>query len=287
MFHSAPRAFIGKSVFNRGPLSEDELRQRAPSVFAVEAHASRSERYAYIPTIDVVRAMQREGFQPFAARQSRTRDASRSEFTKHMIRFRRPDMAVTVGDVIPELVLVNSHDGTSSYQLTAGMFRVRCLNGLVVQSGTLDDVRVHHKGNVIDNVIEGSFRVIGESVKALAAPDNWSGITMKDDARQVLAEAAHVLRFGDAEGLVDTAIEPRQLLIPRRADDRAADLWTTFNVVQENTIRGGLSGMGRDSSGARRRTTSREVKGIDQDVRLNKALWMLGERMAELLKPAA
>lgn len=286
MFHMPARAFNRQSVFNRGPLSEDELRARAPSVFAEEAHSSRSERYASIPTIDVVRALQREGFESFAARQSRTRDVSRHEFTKHMIRFRRPDMAVTVGDVIPELVLVNSHDGTSSYQLTAGMFRVRCLNGLVVQSGTLDDVRVHHKGDVIQNVIEGSFRVIGESVKALAAPDNWSGITLGDDARQAFAEAAHVLRFGDADGQPETPIQPRQLLIPRRSDDRAADLWTTFNVVQENTIRGGLSAIGRDENGRRRRTTSREVKGIDQDIKLNKALWTLGERMAAILKAA-
>jgi hypothetical protein len=31
-----------------------------------------------------------------------------------------------------------------------------------------------------------------------------------------------------------------------------------------------------------RRVTTREVRGIDQDVRLNRALWQLAERMAEL-----
>jgi hypothetical protein len=285
-YFQAPRAFMNKSAFQRAPMCEDELRKRAPSIFAAEAHESRSARYTYIPTIDVVRAMVREGFQPYSARQSNTRDRSRAEHTKHMVRFRRPDMNVTVGDVIPEIVLVNSHDGTSSYQIMSGMFRVRCLNGLVVQSGTLEDVRVHHKGDVISNVIEGCYSIVEETTKALSAPADWSGITMGRDARMALAEAAHVLRFADSEGTVATPIKAEQLLIPRRRDDTESDLWTTFNVVQENTIRGGLSAMGRDSSGARRRSTSREVKGIDQDVRLNKALWTLSERMAEIMKSA-
>jgi hypothetical protein len=286
-YFQAPRAFMNKSAFQRDPLSEDQMRRLAPSIFAAEAHASRSERYTYIPTIDVVRAMQAEGFQPFTARQSRTRDVTRSDFTKHMVRFRRPDVAVTVGDVIPEIVLVNSHDGTSSYQITAGMFRVRCLNGLVVQSGTLEDVRVPHKGDVISNVIDGSFRVISESVKALAAPEDWSRVRMNSEARLALAETVHALRFGDADGNVSTPIQPAQLLMPRRSDDRGEDLWTTFNVLQENTIKGGLSAIGRDAHGQRRRTTSRAVNGIDQDVKLNKALWALSERMAAIMKSAA
>jgi hypothetical protein len=56
--------------------------------------------------------------------------------------------------------------------------------------------------------------------------------------------------------------------------------------VQENVIRGGMVGLGRDRAGRPRQTTSRAIKGIDQDVKLNKALWMLGEKM-HALKVAA
>ncbi|MBN9056444.1 MAG: DUF932 domain-containing protein, partial [Rhizobiales bacterium] len=96
------------------------------------------------------------------------------------------------------------------------------------------------------------------------------------------ADAAHVLRFGDNEGETTTPIKPEQLLVPRRHDDRANDLWTTWNVVQENAIKGGLRGVGRDDLGRPRRVKSRAVNGIDQDIKLNKALWLLGERMAAL-----
>lgn len=277
------------------PLNEDELRRAAPSIFALEAHESRSARFAPVPTIDVLRALAKEGFHPVLARQSRTRDASKRDFTKHMIRLRRFDNveAYRVGDNLCEIILKNANDGSSAYDLMAGMFRIRCMNSLVAQTSTIDSVKVRHSGDAIGQVIEGTYRVLGEAQNLLAAPADWSKIPLSQDAKHALAEAAHVLRFADADGHVETPIRPVQLLAPRRVDDTGADLWTTFNVVQENVIRGGLSARApatRDERGRTRRgrmVTTREVAGIDQDVKLNKALWVLGERMAQLLKSAA
>lgn len=268
-------------------LSEDELRARVPAIFAEAAHDSRSDRYTYIPTINVMRGLANEGFLPVAARQSSPRDDSRHDFTKHMIRFRRPDQKYgAVGDVLPELVLVNSHDGTSSYNLMAGLFRLACMNGLVVEAGEIASVRIGHKGDIVSKVIEGAYTVLDESVKALEAPRQWSQLQLNSPERMILAEAAHTLRFADADGEITTAIKPQQLLIPRRYDDQANDLWQTFNVVQENIIRGGLSAIGRDANNRPRRSTSRAVNGIDQDVKLNKALWALASKMAELKQTA-
>ena len=61
-------------------------------------------------------------------------------------------------------------------------------------------------------------------------------------------------------------------------DDRAPDLWTTFNRVQENIIKGGVRG--RNATG--KRVTTRAVNGIDQDIKLNRALWVLAEEMRKL-----
>lgn len=275
-------------------LSEDQMRRAAPSIFAVEAHASRSDRFAPIPTIEVLRALEKEGFSPVGVRQSGTRDATKYDFTKHMIRLRRLDDGARyqVGDTVCEIILKNANDGTSAYDLMAGLFRIRCLNSLVAQTATIDSVKVRHSGDAIGKVIEGTYRVLNEAENVLAAPQDWSQIAMGAEARHALAEAAHVLRFGDADGKTETPIQPVQLLAPRRADDRANDLWTTLNVVQENCIRGGISARAPatiDARGRRQRgrmVTTREVKGIDQDVKLNKALWVLGERMSQILKNA-
>jgi len=64
-----------------------------------------------------------------------------------------------------------------------------------------------------------------------------------------------------------------------------------LNVVQENVIKGGLHGIAitTDERGRRQRrnVTTRTVNGIDQDVKLNRALWTLAEKMAELKTAAA
>lgn len=97
-------------------------------------------------------------------------------------------------------------------------------------------------------------------------------LQLNRDERDILADAAHVLRFGDDGGETTTPIEAEQLLVPRRHDDRADDLWTVWNVVQENAVKGGLRGISRDDLGRPRRMKSRAVNGIDQDIKLNKAV---------------
>jgi hypothetical protein len=139
-------AIANSSNRQQTPLSMNELRRRAPSAFAVTAHESRSSRYTYVPTVAVIEGMLKAGFQPFNATQSRSRIEGKSEFTKHMIRFRSQDTsaALVVGDTVPEIVLINSHDGTSAYQLSAGFYRLVCSNGLMVSAGMQDEVKVKH-----------------------------------------------------------------------------------------------------------------------------------------------
>jgi hypothetical protein len=273
------------------PLTEDELRSIAPSVFALDAHESRSARFAPIPTIDVLRGLLAEGFAPVAARQSVTRMPGRETHTKHMLRLRYlgDERHLQVGDTVAEVILKNANDGTAAYDLMAGLFRIRCLNSLVAQTSTLDSVKVYHKGQVQQQVIEGTYRVIDAAQKALAAPANWSEVQLDRGEQQILAETAHEIRFGGDENYdVRThAIRPERLLNPRRRDDREANLWTGFNVIQENAIRGGLHGVGLDANNRRRNTTTREIKGIDQDVRINRALFTMAAKFAELKGVAA
>jgi hypothetical protein len=265
-------------------LTEDEMRTLAPSIFATTAHASRSERFRPIPTIDVIRGLQREGFQPVAVKQCGSRDADRREFTKHMVRLRRLDDVAKyqTGDVVAEAVMKNANDGSGAYDLLAGLFKILCLNSLVAQTDTMDSLRVKHTGDVEHKVIEGTYRVLDMAVAALEAPREWSTINLDRDEQMAFAEAAHVVRFADAEGKVETPIKPAQLLLPRRQADQAPNLWNVFNVVQENTVKGGLTAMGRDANNRPRRSTTRAVNGIDQDVKLNKALFTLATKMAEL-----
>lgn len=110
-------------VRSETPLAEDQMRQAAPSIFAAGKHASRSERYTYIPTIDVLRGLRKEGFEPFMVAQGKSRVEGKAEFTKHMIRMRHAGHASAKPEA-NEIILINSHDGASSYQMLAGVFRL-------------------------------------------------------------------------------------------------------------------------------------------------------------------
>ena len=259
-------------------LSHQQIRAVAPSVFAMSPHMSRSERYAYIPTVDVLSGLEREGFRVVKAGQSRTRIPGKADFTKHMLRLRHEstvDELPSLGGVVPEIVLKNSHDGTSAYQLMGGMFRFICLNGMVVADSLIGSLKVQHSGNVTSKVIEGSFEVLKNTGKAIEAVKTWSEIELSDDESLAFANAAHTVRFGSE----DTTISPVRLLSARRPDDQGRDLWKTFNRVQENVIRGGLQGLNATGT---RRVSSRAIRGIDGDIRLNTALWQLAESMAAL-----
>jgi len=264
-------------------LTEDELFKLAPSIFAHAPHESRSERFQAIPTIEVLRGLSKEGFECVGVKQSVCRDKGKKPFTKHLLRIRRmgDQSQYRVGDTVCEILLKNANDGTSRYNLMAGLFRIACMNSLVTQTGTIDEVKVSHIGNVQEKVIEGTYRVLGEAQKALVAPADWSNILLNKDEKNILAETAHEIRFTNQNGEINTPIKPRQMLIPRRVEDQKDDLWTVANVLQENTIRGGLSAIGmRDYR--ERRVTTRGIRGIDQDVRLNKALWIMTEKFAAL-----
>ncbi len=259
------------------PMDDDQMRRTAPSIFAEGKHASRSERYAYIPTIDVLRGLKREGFEPFMVAQSQSRIEGKTAYTKHMIRMRHAGQ-VQARSEAHEIILINSHDGASAYQMLAGVFRFVCCNGLVVGQ-TAHDIRIPHKGNVQHDVIEGAYRVlddfqaVGESTQAMKA------LTLDDDEEHAFATAALALRFGETvDGLSPAPVTAAQLTMPRRIEDVGSSLWSTFQRVQENAIRGGLPG--RSAQG--RRIETRPVGSIDRSGNINRALWILAEEMRKL-----
>ncbi len=256
------------------PLSDDQIHRVAPSIFAEAPHESRSQRYAYIPTATVLTELRKEGFQPFMVTQTRTRHEDRRDFTKHMIRLRHASQINARGEA-NEIILLNSHDGTSSYQMLAGMFRFVCSNGLVC-GDTVADVRVPHKGDVAGQVIEGAYQVLHSFDRALESRESMQAITLDEGEAEVFARAALSLKYDDPDK--PAPITESQILMPRRFDDRRPDLWMTFNRIQENLTKGGLSG--RSANGRRQQT--RPVQGIDSDVRLNRALWLLADGLRQL-----
>lgn len=274
-------------------LSLDDIRKSAPSVFATQPWEKMSDNYRFIPTSEVVNGLIANGFQPVAAKQSRTRIEGKEDFTKHVLRFRHTDLIekldsylvpgthdrVENAPEVPEIVLMNSHDGASSYQISLGFYRLVCSNGLMVCSSEMDTVRVRHSGkeDFVNQVIDATYSIIEDAPKAIGQIDQWKGLLLKPEEQKVFAETALEVRDTaltiDAEGLLR---QRRWADAPHSNGER--DLWRTMNTIQENLIRGGVSG--RDAKGQRRRL--RGVNSVDGDTKLNRALWSLAEKMASL-----
>jgi len=257
------------------PLTDDQIMRAAPSIFAEAPHDSRSERYHCIPTINVIDALRAEGFDPFYACQVAVRTADKRTHAKHMLRLRHRNQ-INAREA-NEIILLNSHDGSCSYQMIAGMFRFVCANGMVCGS-TLGNIRVRHqgKGDIIGEVIEGAYSVRESFEIAEQQRDTMRAVTLDNAEQELLADA--ILQYKHDDPTRPAPIAPRQLLNAKRIEDDKDDLWTVTNRIQENIMKGGQ--VGRSANG--RRTRTRAVRGLDQDVKLNRALWDMSARFAEL-----
>lgn len=270
------------SFDNATPLTNDELRAHVPSLFADSAHESRSNRFVPIPTVNVLDGLRAADFYPVFAQQARTRIPGKAEYTRHMLRLRHRSLTNAEGRAF-EIILTNANDGTSAYKMIAGIFRFVCLNGLYTGT-TFAPVHVRHSGkDVIDNVRNGATNILDVAPEALELVDEMRGTPVARHEALAYAEAAHLARFPRAYTETDSGaielnpdaapVQPIDLLRTRRTADRHATAWHLFNIVQENTIKGGQRGHVIGKNGKARRAKVRAVNGIAESEKLNGLLW--------------
>ncbi len=77
-------------------------------------------------------------------------------------------------------------------------------------------------------------------------------------------------------------VGPAALLTARRDEDYTdgegnRDLYRTFNVLQENTLRGGVQGVNPRG----RKTRTRSIRSVSATITLNQKLWQIAEQTAE------
>ena len=209
---------------------------RAPAVFASSAHERTSAKYTFIPTERVLTGLMEAGFVPVEARQTHARRSSPAH-ARHVLRLRRRFETVQLKGSVPEVVFLNSHDGSSAYQLRMGLFRVVCTNGLIVSRGAFPAYCVPHRGNVVDEVVAGALK-LSENFERLAAQvERMEQRRLFKDEQLRFAERALALRYPNPE---EARMQPSQLLNCRRVEDTGDDLFTVLNRCQEALLRGGL-----------------------------------------------
>jgi hypothetical protein len=265
------------SFISRSELNDDQIRAVAPSVFAAAPLPDVSERYAFVPTAQIVSRLRESGWSPVQASEQVVRLDDRRGFQKHLLRFQRQEVQAVAGEYSPELVLINSHDRSSAYQLHAGLFRFVCGNGMIVADATFERVSIRHSGFTPDEVMDASFKLL-ENIPAITARvDTFKKRQLSQTETFTFAEAALRLRFEEAN---KAPISPQKLLDCHRTEDAGDDLWHVLNRVQEHLTRGGQRDWSRRREDGRRFPRTRAISGLDQNIRLNRELWNLAERVA-------
>ena len=248
-----------------GALEGEVLQARVPAAFAESPSEHLRSTYTFIPTARIVSALHDVGFLAVDARQSGSRKRSPIH-ARHLLRSRRRFETVELGDAIPELVLLNSHDGTSAYQLRVGLYRLVCRNGLMVAIGTFAALYVPHRGDVLERVVVGALQMSERFSDLQGVVVRMRQTVLSLEQIDDFLRRALALRYGDA---IPAGLAVERLLTPKREEDVGDDVWVVFNTVQEWLMRGGVPR--RTETG--RRSFTRGVRAIREDVRLNTGLW--------------
>lgn len=258
-------------------MNDDMIRAKAPSVFATHAAANVSDKYAYLPTYQAVRDMRHMGLEVVSVREGYKRSPEGRNFAIHELRMRRPnDVSVgrELGDLFPEVLLRNSHDRTSGFDISAGIHRLVCKNGMTIADQAFN-VKLRHVGrHQVDKLYAGVAQIIESLPRAIEVADAWSKVFLSSEQIRQFADRAAEIRGSSI------MLDPGQLTRSRRMLDDGTSLWAVFNRVQENVTRGGMQGQTADG---RRRSVS-GIRTLAADVGFNRKLWTAASELAAEVK---
>jgi len=273
-------------------LSIEQLVKIAPSIATQSPHPDVSERYCHIKTLDLLPHMADAGWYPVRAIETPSIAASRKGFQKHAIYLRHAESLDSVSGAMKwkpeehyiiseveapeqfELIITNSHDRTCAWSFYAGIFKLLCSNGLIVSKGVFMGERVKHINVSPKEVIYSAIQATRSMGIVMSHVDDMKDLVLDDATRMNFAETALAAKYRDVS---IAPIGARQLLEARREEDRGLDLWRTFNVVQENIIKGLQKDPERKDIFGRSFGPSQPVKQIDRQVAINQRLWELAE----------
>ena len=257
------------------PLTKEQLKIKAPSLFQNQPYHEVSEKYHFIPTIDIVEQLREQSWFPVAVSQSGVRDENKDGFQQHYVRFQHFSDLINPNANVVELLLFNSHDRSKCFTISAGIYRYVCSNGLVIADSVFDSYKIKHLGDKENNVIDAVNKITQVKPKLLSKISKFESINLNQNEKEAFLQSAIPLRFNEHLELDN----PNELLTPLRIEDEKDDLYTVLNILQENFLSSKVSGYNKETN---RRFTSKQITSISKDVEINKGLWDIAERIASI-----
>ena len=248
-------------------ISLNDLKTATPAVFATAPSPKMSNKYVFVPTMDIMENFEREGWELATARQ-----VGKGLHSVHELRFRNGQLP-KVGDTLVEAVIKNSHNGMATFSVSAGLHRLVCSNGLTVPTALSESFKLLHSRFDLDEVKRLTESFAGRLPKIEGSVNRMMERELSTDEKIDFLRQSAEIRFGKEKGLKEMDIVG--LLTPNRDEDEGDDMWKVFNVVQEKYVRGGVE----VSNNRGRVTKLRGLQNIIAVNQVNTKLWELAESM--------
>lgn len=268
------------------PMTKEEIKAKAPYVFAENpTNPGVSDRYVMATTETIIDDMAKLGWDVVDCKQQRANKRSKVR-SFHMLAFQNPKVFITkianngeeTVDCFPRIILTNSHDGFHSFKFMIGLFRCVCSNGLVIATDTFADVSIRHINYTFDELREMVAKAISTVSDNISVMNEMQKTILNEEQKKALATEALKIRGGDDEDkplkVADDDLE--DILAPVRDDDKANDLWTVFNILQEKIIKGNFKMISNTNNKVRK---ARPITGLAKDLEINQALFRYASSM--------
>jgi len=265
---------------NFTPLTNEEIEATAPSVFTTAPKETLSERYEFIPTSKVIDFMNENGWFPVEAKEVKVRKEENNGYQKHMVRFRHPE--ISFNDIngdgnLVDILLTNSHNGTSSFKFQVGVFRLVCSNGLVIQTQDFGSERVRHFSSEDENKFQEKLEetlaiLIDRIPMTVDIISKMQQSVINDQQVGEMALKAAEIKFQDKAKNIDTDQLIEELVLANREEDEGNNVWVVFNRLQEKLLNGDYKYINNNNR-RRKPRRARSVNNIVQSNKLNTKLF--------------
>jgi hypothetical protein len=223
-----------------------------------------SNKFGFISSENLVSRLESQGFKLASVTENRIRKNKelRQGYQKHVLRF---DTGFSNAHGNLQLLAINSHEGSSALTFRMGFFRMVCSNGLIIGSDLIPQIKVRHTQNGLLKLDDSIDELMDYRIVAMDNIQKMENRKLNQDEIEKLTINSLKLRLDDK---FNDKLVP--IFEAKRYEDKREDLFSVFNVIQENVMRTGFFALNKETNVA---TKVRAIKGITSSLELNTALY--------------
>lgn len=218
-------------------LTFEEAVLKCPAISATSPSPKASKSYNFIPTGEIInKALEND----WLIRDVKGNKGIHGMHNVSLIHRSQVDQQIVEG--FPQINITNSHNLSRRFSLTLGYFRLICSNGLIAPTGMVTGIQptLHRQGKLgsTESILCSLDNAFSQYDNVITKTQEMKERILSKEEQRMLARFAYYSRFRYRMAQ-PKKVQPDNILAPRRVEDEKNDLWTTFNVIQENLMRGG------------------------------------------------